>query len=159
MSDELDPKSLLKLTALIVAAQVENNEMAATDLPTLIQTVYRTIAGLNQAPVTIAHPEPAVAIKKSVFPDHIVCLECGKSLKLLKRHLQTDHGLTPVVYRSWWDLPSTYPMVAPDYAARRSALAQAIGLGRNRKAMKPAAEVAPAKVVVKRRSRVVVPAG
>jgi predicted transcriptional regulator len=144
MSDQLH----LELTARIVAAQVENNDVDAAGLPALIETVYRTIAALGQAPVTIAHPEPAVAIKKSVFPSHVVCLECGKSLKMLKKHLKTDHGLTPVDYRARWDLPSTYPIVAPDYAARRSAMAKGFGFGRGRKVAKPLA--APAKVAAKR---------
>ena len=140
----------LELTAQIVAAQMEENSVAATDLPALIQTVYRTIAGLGQAPVTSAQPEPAVAIKKSVFADHIVCLKCGKSLKMLKRHLTTDHKFTPAEYRSRWNLPTTYPIVATDYAARRSVLARDSGLGRGKKAEEPVVAVAPAKVAAKR---------
>jgi predicted transcriptional regulator len=146
MSDQLH----LELTAQIVAAQVENNAVDADGLHAMIQSVYRTIAALGQAPVTIAQPEPAVAIKKSVFADHIVCLECGKSLKMLKRHLTTDHKLTPAEYRSRWNLPTTYPIVASDYAAKRSALAQAIGLGRGKKVAEPVEEVVPAKVAAKR---------
>jgi predicted transcriptional regulator len=148
MSDQLH----LELTAQIVSAQIENNDLAAAGLPALIQTVYRTVAGLGQAPVKVDHPEPAVAIKKSVFPSHIVCLECGKTFKMLKRHLTTDHGLTPADYRNRWNLPSTYQMVASDYAAKRSALAQAIGLGRRvkGKAAKPVAKAASVPVVAKR---------
>lgn len=153
MSDQLASKNLLELTAQIVTAQVENNDVDAAGLPALIQTVYRTIAGLGQAPVAAAHPEPAVPVKKSVFPDHIVCLECGKTFKMLKRHLTKDHKLTPAEYRSRWNLPSTYPIVASDYAARRSAVAKSIGFGLGRKVAKPAAEAAPVKAAVKRGRR------
>ena len=150
MSDQLDPKSLLELTVLIVAAQVENNDVDAAGLPALIQTVYRPVAGLGQAAATSTHPEPAVSVKKSVFPSHIVCLECGKSLKMLKKHLKTEHGLTPTDYRARWELPFTYPIVAQEYAERRSAMAQAIGLGRGKKAEEPVAEVVPTTVAAKR---------
>jgi predicted transcriptional regulator len=150
MSDQLDPKSLLELTALIVVAQVENNTTAAQDVPSLIRSVYQSVAGLGSQPAASAKPEPAVAIKKSVFPSHIVCLECGKSLKMLKKHLKTDHGLTPADYRARWELPSTYPIVAPEYAERRSAMAKGLGFGRGRKVVAPVAEATPAKVAAKR---------
>jgi predicted transcriptional regulator len=132
MSDQL-----LGLAAQIVSAHVKNNAVPANELPALIQSVYAT---LTQAGTQTPEPEkqePAVPIKKSVFADHIVCLEDGKSLKMLKRHLQTAFGLTPEQYRGKWGLPSNYPMVAPNYAAKRSTLAKAIGLGRKPAAPEP----------------------
>jgi len=125
MSDQV-----LNLAAQIVSAHVEHNTVSVKDLPALIQSVYATLA---QAGVQAPEPEkqePAVPIKKSVFPDHIICLEDGKKLKMLKRHLHTAYGLTPEQYRTKWGLPANYPMVAPNYAETRSTLAKAIGLGR-----------------------------
>ncbi len=135
--------SLLRLTAQIVAAHVTHNTVSADALPGLIESVYRALAGSGAAPVEEAKLVPAVPIKRSVFPDHIVCLEDGKRLQMLKRHLMTSYGMTPDQYRQKWGLPPTYPMVAPDYAERRSALAKEIGLGR-KAAAKP--EERPAKV-------------
>ncbi len=135
--------SLLRLTAQIVAAHVTHNTVSAEALPALIESVYRALAGSGAAPVEEAKLVPAVPIKRSVFPDHIVCLEDGKRLQMLKRHLMTSYGMTPDQYRQKWGLPPTYPMVAPDYAERRSALAKEIGLGR-KAAAKP--EERPAKV-------------
>jgi len=132
MSDQL-----LGLAAQIVSAHVKNNAVPANELPALIQSVYAT---LTQAGTPTPEPEkqePAVPIKKSVFADHIVCLEDGKSLKMLKRHLQTAFGLTPEQYRAKWGLPANYPMVAPNYAEKRSTLAKAIGLGRKPAAPEP----------------------
>jgi len=123
---------ILDLAAQIVSAHVAHNDVAAADLPSLIQSVYATLAqpeGQAQVP---ERREPAVPVRNSVFPDHIVCLEDGKKLKMLKRHLQTSYGLTPAGYRARWGLPPNYPMVAPDYAERRSALAKSYGLGRKR---------------------------
>ena len=128
----MEPMSeqLLSLAAQIVSAHVANTVVPVTELPALIQSVYATLAQPEvQAPETEKR-EPAVPIRKSVFPDHIVCLEDGKKLKMLKRHLQAAYGLTPEQYRSRWSLPANYPMVAPNYAEKRSALAKAIGLGR-----------------------------
>jgi predicted transcriptional regulator len=125
---------VLSLAAQIVSAHVKNNEVPTNELPALIQSVYAT---LTQAGVQTPEPEkqePAVPIKKSVFADHIVCLEDGKKLKMLKRHLHTSYGLTPEQYRAKWNLPASYPMVAPSYAEKRSMLAKSLGLGR-----KPAA--------------------
>ncbi|WP_048852637.1 MucR family transcriptional regulator, partial [Komagataeibacter europaeus] len=96
----------------------------------LIGTVFQALGSLGQTTTEIPDLVPAVPVKKSVFPDYIVCLEDGKKLKMLKRHLQSAYGMTPKQYREKWGLPDSYPMVAPDYAARRSALAQEIGLGR-----------------------------
>ena len=124
---------LLSLTADIVAAHVANNTVAVGDVPTIIIGVYTALAGLGQATVAAApRAEPAVPIRASVKPDHIVCLEDGKKLKMLKRHLMMRYGMTPEAYRARWSLPADYPMVAPDYAAQRRSLAMKIGLGTKR---------------------------
>jgi predicted transcriptional regulator len=121
---------LLELTSQIVSAQVANNPVQSGELPGLIQEVYQTLSKVGSASDNgddkIA---PAVPIRKSVTPDYLVCLEDGKKLKMLKRHLKTSFNLTPEEYRSRWGLPSDYPMVAPNYAKQRSALAREIGLG------------------------------
>jgi predicted transcriptional regulator len=127
---EISPGSdVLGLTAQIVSAHVSNNSVAPDALPALIQDVYRTLAGVGKDPVQPDKPQPAVPIKKSVFPDHIVCLEDGKKLKMLKRHLKTAYNMTPEQYRDRWALTPDYPMVAPNYAKHRSSLAKKIGLG------------------------------
>lgn len=124
-------ETLITLTSDIVAAHVSNNSVGVDDLPSLITNVYGALAGLGQsAPVVEKAPEPAVSIRASVKPDHIVCLEDGKKLKMLKRHLMTHYNLTPDQYRQRWNLPADYPMVAPNYAAKRRDLAKKIGLGR-----------------------------
>ena len=130
MSDQV-AADILGLTAQIVSAHISKNRLDTEALPSLIQSVYRSLstAGSGEAAPASA-PTPAVPIKKSVFPDYIVCLEDGKKLKMLKRHLQTSYGLTPDAYRAKWGLPASYPMVAPNYAATRSGLAKQIGLGR-----------------------------
>jgi predicted transcriptional regulator len=121
---------LLALTTEIVAAHVSNNTVAVGDLPQLINQVYSSLANIGNAPVVPAErPQPAVPIKKSVHPDFIVCLEDGKKLKMLKRHLKTAYNMTPEVYRERWGLTADYPMVAPNYARQRSRLAKEIGLG------------------------------
>ena len=122
--------SVLSLTAQIVAAHVANNRIDPADLPKLINDVHRALANAGQSTAAPPRAEPAVDIKRSVRNDHIVCLECGKHFSMLKRHLNTDHQLTPQEYRQKWGLPPTYPVVAPDYAKTRSALAKKIGLGR-----------------------------
>lgn len=122
---------LITLTADIVAAHVSNNSVAVSDLPVLIGNVHSALSGLsadNAAPA--AAPEPVVPIKGSVKRDYITCLEDGKRLKMLKRHLMTHYGMTPDDYRAKWGLPADYPMVAPAYAEQRRVLAKAIGLGR-----------------------------
>ena len=131
MSDQAGA-DVLGLTAQIVSAHVSNNQIGTDALPSLIQSVYRSLSGAGNAAEKAETParEPAVPIKKSVFPDYIICLEDGKKLKMLKRHLQTSYGLTPDAYRAKWGLPREYPMVAPIYAATRSSLAKSIGLGR-----------------------------
>lgn len=124
-------ETLITLTSDIVAAHVANNSVSVDDLPNLITNVYGALAGLGQAaPAVEALPEPAVSIRTSVKPDHIVCLEDGKKLKMLKRHLMTHYNLTPDQYRARWNLPADYPMVAPNYAEKRRELAKKIGLGR-----------------------------
>lgn len=124
---------LLSLTADIVSSHVANNTVAVSDLATVIINVFSTLAGLGgSAPVETPKQEPAVSVRASVRPDHIVCLEDGKKLKMLKRHLMTRYGMTPDAYRAKWSLPADYPMVAPDYAAQRRTLAKKIGLGTKR---------------------------
>ena len=124
-------EALITHTTDIVVSYVSNNSIASEDVSALIQNVYSTLSGLGTEGGTAeAKPEPAVSIRASVKKDHIVCLEDGKKMKMLKRHLMTDHGLTPDEYRARWGLASDYPMVAPDYAAKRRDLAKKIGLGR-----------------------------
>jgi predicted transcriptional regulator len=126
--------TLLTLTADIVAAHVSNNSVAVNDLPSLIQNVHGALTGISgsaSAPET--KPEPKVSIRASVKPDYIVCLEDGKRLKMLKRHLMTHYNLTPDQYRQKWGLSGDYPMVAPNYAEQRRTLAKSIGLGTKRK--------------------------
>jgi predicted transcriptional regulator len=121
---------LLTLTTEIVAAHVSNNTVSVGDLPTLINQVYQSLATIGQSPVVSSErPQPAVAVKRSVHPDYIICLEDGKKLKMLKRHLKTAYNMTPEEYRDRWQLPPDYPMVAPNYARQRSRLAKEIGLG------------------------------
>jgi predicted transcriptional regulator len=125
-------ETLITLTSDIVAAHVSNNSVAVDDLPTLITNVFGALAGLGEAaPVAeVAPPKPAVSIRASVKPDKIICLEDGMELKMLKRHLMTHHGMTPDEYRTRWNLPADYPMVASNYAEKRRDLAKKIGLGR-----------------------------
>jgi predicted transcriptional regulator len=124
----------MTLTADIVSAHVSNNSVAVSDLPQLIQHVHNALAGpgakIEEAPV---RAEPKVSIRSSVKPDYIVCLEDGKKLKMLKRHLMTHYGMTPDQYRQKWGLNSDYPMVAPNYAEQRRSLAIRIGLGTKRR--------------------------
>jgi predicted transcriptional regulator len=135
MNDQNAGADLIDLTADIVSAYVSNNSVHVTDLPALIGDVHRALTntqmGLNEP-----EPEPlkpAVNPKKSIFPDYIVCLEDGKKFKSLKRHLRTHYDLSPEEYREKWGLPADYPMVAPNYAAARSALAKKMGLGQQRR--------------------------
>ena len=121
---------LLTLTTEIVAAHVSNNTVSLGDLPQLINQVYGSLANIGTVPAPpAARPQPAVSVKKSVQPDYIVCLEDGKKLKMLKRHLKTAYNMSPESYRERWGLGSDYPMVAPNYARQRSQLAKEIGLG------------------------------
>ena len=140
MTDE----TLLTLAADIVSAHVSNNSVSPADLPKLIQSVYGSLASLGQEAPVEEKREPAVSIRASVKADALTCLECGAKMKMLKRHLASDHGLTPAEYRTRWSLATDYPMVAADYAARRKELAVKIGLGRKQKVVEePVAEVAP----------------
>ena len=140
-------ETLITLTSDIVAAHVSNNSVSADELPSLISNIYGALAGLGQAAAVVeVMPEPAVSIRSSIKPDYIVCLEDGKKLKMLKRHLMTHYNLTPDQYRARWGLSSDYPMVAPNYAEKRRELAKKIGLGRKprQKRGRPA-KAAPAK--------------
>jgi predicted transcriptional regulator len=144
MDDQNDMnETLITLTSDIVAAHVSNNSVSADELSTLITSVYGALSGLGApAPTAEAPPEPAVSVRSSVKPDYIVCLEDGKKLKMLKRHLMTHYNLTPEQYRARWGLPADYPMVAPNYAEKRRELAKKIGLGRKpgaRRGRKPKA--------------------
>jgi predicted transcriptional regulator len=124
-------ETFITLTADIVAAHVSNNSVAVNDLPTLISNVHTALATPAAAPEV--KQEPAVSIRSSIKPDYVVCLEDGKKLKMLKRHLMTHYKMTPDQYRAKWGLPNDYPMVAPNYAEQRRTLAKAIGLGTKRK--------------------------
>lgn len=129
MSDNSSHAEILGLTAQIVSAHVSNNSVMPDALPGLIQDVFRTLTSVGREPVQADKPQPAVPVKKSIFPDYIVCLEDGKKLKMLKRHLKTAYDMTPDQYRERWGLGADYPMVAPNYASHRSSLAKQIGLG------------------------------
>ena len=129
MPESTDNAGVLELTAQIVSAHVSNNSVSPDTLSNLIQEVYRTLSNVGKEVVVPDKQQPAVPVKKSVFPDHIVCLEDGKKLKMLKRHLKTSYNMTPEQYRDKWQLPPDYPMVAPNYAKHRSTLAKKIGLG------------------------------
>tara|TARA_Y100000588_G_scaffold371085_1_gene442014 strand:+ start:560 stop:982 length:423 start_codon:yes stop_codon:yes gene_type:complete len=135
MAEQPETSELLALTTNIVASHVSNNSVASTELPQLIQQVYAALSIAGSAGASAApRPQPAVAIKRSITPDFIVCLEDGKKLKMLKRHLKTRYNMTPDEYRERWGLGLDYPMVAPNYAAQRSTLAKKIGLGTKRRA-------------------------
>jgi predicted transcriptional regulator len=125
-------EELLRMTADVVAAYVSNNSLPTQQLGEVISAVYASLRSLDgQQPETKAEPlKPAVPIRKSITPDYLICLEDGKKLKMLKRHLRSTYGMTPDDYRTKWGLPSDYPMVAPNYAEQRSAFAKKIGLGR-----------------------------
>jgi predicted transcriptional regulator len=126
--------TLLTLTADIVAAHVSNNSVAVNDLPNLIQNVHSALSDISKsAAAPEPRPEPKVSVRSSIKPDYIVCLEDGKKLKMLKRHLMTHYNLTPDQYRQKWGLSADYPMVAPNYAEQRRTLAKSIGLGTKRR--------------------------
>jgi predicted transcriptional regulator len=128
-------KDLVGMAAKIVSAYVSANTIASQDLPSLIRTVYSALQDISDTPAQAPEttPEPAVAVKKSITPDFIICLEDGKKFKSLKRHLRTRYSMTPDEYRAKWGLPHDYPMVAPNYAKERSTLAKRMGLGTSRK--------------------------
>lgn len=133
MAEQPKNHDILALTTEIVSAHLSNNTVPAGDIPALIERIYKTLSGVGgeaaAASITSERPQPAVPIRKSVMPDYIVCLEDGKKLKMLKRHLKTAYKMTPEQYRERWGLPTDYPMVAPNYAKTRSRLAKDIGLG------------------------------
>ncbi len=136
--EQTNRNELMSLTANIVASHISYNQVASDDLPKVIRDVYNTLSTIGEPAEAKERPAPAVPVKKSVTPDYIVCLEDGKKLKMLKRHLKTAYDMTPEQYRERWRLPADYPMVAPNYSKQRSKLAQDIGLGRRRKGQKPA---------------------
>jgi predicted transcriptional regulator len=135
MSEPVHDSNLIDLAAEIVSAYVSNNSVASQDLPNLISEVYAALQKTNgREPEPEPEPlKPAVSVKKSITPDYLICLEDGKKFKSLKRHLRTHYNLSPEEYRERWNLPSDYPMVAPNYAAARSELAKRMGLGQQRK--------------------------
>jgi len=127
-------EDILALTADIVSSHVANNTVAVSDVPPLIESVYNALVRISApAPAADERPEPAVPVRRSVTPDYIVCLEDGKKLKMLKRHLKTQYNMTPEDYRERWGLAADYPMVAPNYAEQRRKLAKKIGLGTARR--------------------------
>ena len=134
LNNEAAEDTLLTLTADIVAAHVSNNSVAVNDLPNLIQNVHAALSGISGGSrMPEERPQPKVSVRASIKPDFIVCLEDGKKQKMLKRHLMTNHNMTPAEYRQKWGLPADYPMVAPNYAEQRRKLAKSIGLGTKRK--------------------------
>ena len=132
MASNPDKENLIAWTAQIVASHLRNNAVPLSDLPDAIKNVYRSLESLAGGGPTEPDSQPAVTIRRSVTPDYIVCLEDGKKLKMLKRHLRTAYNMTPEEYRQKWGLPADYPMVAPNYARQRSSLAKKIGLGSSR---------------------------
>ncbi len=137
MPEEKNGNELLGLTEKIVSAHVANNAVSSADLPDFIKAVYAALQNASTEAETPALPKPLVPIKRSVTPNYIVCLEDGMKFKMLKRHLRTDHNMTPKEYRERWGLPLDYPMTAPNYARARSELAKKIGLGRKPRNVKP----------------------
>ncbi len=129
MPEQAETNQLLKLTTEIVSSHVANNAVSVSDLPHLIQQVYTTLSSVASSSAAAERPQPAVPIRRSITPDFVICLEDGKKLKMLKRHLKTNYNMTPDEYRERWGLAPDYPMVAPNYAAQRSRLAKKIGLG------------------------------
>jgi predicted transcriptional regulator len=129
--EESNSQIIVEKTSEIVAAFVSNNETSTAELPTLIQAVHRALSGISSgAPEPEARKEPAISVRRSVTPDYLICLEDGRKFKSLKRHLRTKYDMSPDDYRSKWGLAKDYPMVAPNYAAARSALAKNMGLGK-----------------------------
>ncbi|MBN9555060.1 MAG: MucR family transcriptional regulator [Alphaproteobacteria bacterium] len=131
--DNRNDEEILKLVTEIVSAYVSKNPVAAEDLPNVIKSVHATLGAFQGGEAVVLARQPAVPVKKSVTPDYIVCLEDGKKLKMLKRYLRAQYGLTPEAYRAKWNLPADYPMTAPNYAARRSEFAKQSGLGKPRR--------------------------
>ena len=131
------PEGLIALTGAITAAYLRGNPLPAADIPGVISTVFGSLRRLGQPEPREEAPKPAVPIRRSVTAEYIVCLEDGRKLKMLRRYLRTTYGMTPDEYRAKWNLPPDYPMVAPAYAAKRSALANSSGLGQRRPEPEP----------------------
>lgn len=136
MSEKIEKLELLALTTDIVTSHLSRNPVDTGEISSLINDVYKTLSTIGEEAEEEEKPEPVVAIRKSVHPDYIICLEDGKKLKMLKRHLKTSYDMTPDEYRERWGLPADYPMVAPNYAEQRRNLAKKIGLGTRRKKVK-----------------------
>lgn len=152
MTDQPSLDELLAIAADIVTAYVSNNSVSIANISTLIGTIHTSLADLGSVTQPAVKQVPAVSIRSSVRPDHIVCLEDGKKLKMLKRHLMAHYQMTPADYRTKWGLSADYPMVAPNYAAKRSEIARKIGLGRERAAT-PAADIASTPIQKRQGSR------
>lgn len=131
-NDQVSRDEVLRMAVDVVAAYLSNNQVATSQISEIIQSVFNSLNTLDVPPAEapVEHPKPATSVRKSVTPDYIVCLEDGKKLKMLKRHLRTTYNMTPEEYRAKWNLPPDYPMVAPNYARQRSDFAKRIGLGR-----------------------------
>jgi predicted transcriptional regulator len=156
MTQENSADPLIEMTADIVSAYLSNSKVALSELPGLIQSVFSALSGVMAdaipEPVVAEIQKPAVPIRKSITPDFLISLEDGRQYKSLKRHLRTAYNMSPEDYRAKWKLPRDYPMVAPAYAARRSALAKAIGLGRGGAGRAPIAPAMPVRTVRKPRA-------
>lgn len=156
----MEKETLLTLTADIVAAHVANNSVSVSDLPALVQNVHGALSMLGQTqPEPVQEKVPVVSVRASIKPEYLVCMECGRKQKTLKRHLQSAHGMTPDQYRADYGLPRDYPMTAPEYSQQRGAMAKSIGLGRKRTAAPaPAPEPeAPAPAPKRRRLKIATP--
>lgn len=150
----MDRHNLIELTADIVAAHIANNQVAIGDIPRLIASVHEVLEGLVVVPdEEPAQKSPAVSVRASVKPDYLVCMECGRKQKVLRRHLGTAHGMTPEEYRNDYGLPRDYPMVAPNYSEHRRAMAKAIGLGRKPGETRPAPAAKRSKAKPRQRTR------
>lgn len=127
----MEREHIASLTADIAGSYVANNKLDSESVGSLVTTIYRALADLGAEQTEVESPEPVVSVRASIKKDHLVCLACGKKMKMIKRHLNTEHGMTPNEYREAYGLPESYPLVAPDYAKTRSELAKKIGLGKN----------------------------
>jgi len=141
-TERISEEGMLRMTTDVVSAYVGNNATAAAQIPDLIKTVHSSLNALGEARAAEAAPKPAVPVRRSVTPEYLVCLEDGKKLKMLKRHLRTTYDMSPEEYRQKWELPADYPMVAPNYAKQRSEFAKKIGLGRRGRGGRPEARAA-----------------
>jgi predicted transcriptional regulator len=133
MSEKIEKLELLGLTTDIVTSHLSRNNIEANEISGLIKDIFSTLSTIGETEMEMEKPQPAVSVRKSIHPDYLVCLEDGKKLKMLKRHLKTSYDMTPDDYRQRWSLPADYPMVAPNYAVQRRNLAKKIGLGTHRK--------------------------